>query len=501
MKILIETAGADRGALIRVTPGGLRVAATRDAETDEVQRSDIDLEAAAWVPASVVRYALRTMEPVVLRDARTEGPFQDDPAIRAGGARSVLCIPIVYRGKVESLLYLRNGLSSGVFTQDRIDGIKLLTGQIAVSLKNAELYEQLEERVKERTQQLEVRNRLIRQAFGRYLSDDVASTLLESPEGLTLGGERREVTILMADLRGFTPLTDRLPPESIVSIVNNFLGEMTDVIFRHQGTINEFIGDAILAIFGAPQRLSDHAERGVACAVEMQMAMDHVNARNRKLGLPAVEMGVSLHSGEVVVGNVGSEKRAKYGVVGRAVNVTARIESYSVGGQVLVSERTLSQVTSPVTTAREFEIHPKGVAKPLKVFEVTGIGGAHALAVPERAAVVAPLKAPLEIGVEVLQGKAAGQGFRPAQLTALSSSSASLSSAHALDVFDNLRVRLPAVGGDLTDVFAKVMSADRGGIFSVRFTSLPPEAQEWIDGILHSAAGSPVDSPRHPPTL
>jgi predicted ATPase/class 3 adenylate cyclase len=499
MKILIETAGADRGALIRVTPAGLRVAATRDAETDEVQRSDIELDSVAWVPASVIRYALRTMEPVVLRDSRTEGPFQEDPAIRAGGARSVLCIPIVYRGKVESLLYLKNGLSSGVFTQDRIDGISLLTGQIAVSLKNAELYERLEERVEERTQQLEVRNRLIRQAFGRYLSDDVASALLESPEGLTLGGERREVTILMADLRGFTPLTDRLPPENIVNIVNNFLGEMTDVIFRHQGTINEFIGDAILAIFGAPQRLGDHAERGVTCAVEMQMAMDHVNARNRKIGLPPVEMGVSLHSGEVVVGNVGSEKRAKYGVVGRAVNVTARIESYSVGGQVLASERTLSQVTSPVSTAREFEIHPKGIAEPLKVFEVTGIGGARARVVPERSAVVAPLKAPLEIGVEVLQGKAAGQGFRPAHLTALSSSSASLSIRDGLDVFDNLRVRLPADGGDLTDVFAKVMSADRGGTFSVRFTSLPPEAQEWIDGVLHTAAGSPAGSP-HPPT-
>lgn len=499
MKILIETAGADRGALIRVTPTGLRVAATRDAETDEVQRSDIDLKDAEWVPASVIRYALRTMEPVVLSDSPTEGPFRDDPAIRTGGARSVLCIPIVYRGKVESLLYLRNGLASGVFTPDRIDGISLLTGQIAVSLKNAELYEQLEERVEERTQQLEVRNQLIRRAFGRYLSDDVASALLEAPEGLTLGGERRDVTILMADLRGFTPLTDRLPPESIVSIVNTYLGEMTDVIFRHEGTINEFIGDAILAIFGAPQRQANHAERGVACAVEMQMAMDHVNARNRKLGLPPVEMGVSVHSGEVVVGNVGSEKRAKYGVVGRTVNIAARIESHSVGGQVLVSERTLSQVTSPVTTVRQFEIQPKGIGEPLKVFEVAGIVGANALVVPERAAIVAPLETPLEIGVEVIHGKSTGKGFRPAQLTALSSSSASVQTPDRLRVFDNLRVRLPAVSGDLTDVFAKVISEERGGAFFVRFTSLPPEAQEWIDGILHTA-GSPTILSHQPPT-
>jgi predicted ATPase/class 3 adenylate cyclase len=497
MKILIETAGADRGALIRVTPSGLRVAAMRDVEHDEVQRSDVGLEVAAWIAASVVRYALRTMEPVVLRDASIEGPFQEDPAIRASAAKSVLCIPIVYQGKVENLLYLRNGLSPGVFTPERIEGLSLLTGQIAVSLRNAELYEQLEERVEERTRQLEVRNRFIREAFGRYLSDDVAAALLESPEGLTLGGDRREVTILMADLRGFTPLTDRLPPENIVSIVNNFLGEMTEVIFRYQGTINEFIGDAILAIFGAPLRRGDHAERAVACAVEMQMAMDHVNARNRKLGLPAVEMGVSLHSGEVVVGNVGSEKRAKYGVVGRPVNVTARIESYSVGGQILVSECTLALVTSPVTTVREFVIHPKGVVEPLTVFEVTGIGGSYALSLPERMSLMAPLSSPLGIGLEVQQGKASGAGFRSALLTALSSSSATLRIDDSLDVFDNIRLRLPAEGADVTDVFAKVMSDNGDGTFAIRFTSVPPDAQDWLESVLRGTAGTTVASPRH----
>jgi predicted ATPase/class 3 adenylate cyclase/tRNA A-37 threonylcarbamoyl transferase component Bud32 len=484
MKILIETAGADRGALIRVTGAGLRVAATRDAESDVVQRTDVALDAAPWIASSVVGYALRTMEPVVLRDARTEGPFQQDRAICASGTRSLLCVPIVSQGKAESLLYLKNGLSSGVFTRERIDGIMLLTGQIAVSLKNAELYEQLEERVEERTQQLEVRNRLIRQAFGRYLSDDVASALLESPDGLTLGGERREVTILMADLRGFTTLADRLAPEDTVTIVNNFLGDMTDVIFRHQGTINEFIGDAILAIFGAPLRLSDHAERAVACALEMQLSMEHVNARNRKIGLPAVEMGISLHSGEVVVGNVGSAKRAKYGVVGRPVNVAARIESYSVGGQILASERTLALVGSPVTTVREFQIHPKGVAEPLKVFEVTGIGGARPQQLPQRTPAPAPLNAPREIGVEVLEGKAAGQGFHRAALIALSNSSAIVRVETEVELFDNLRLSLPADRETLTDVFAKVVEENGDGTCLIRFTSIPTEAHDWFETLL-----------------
>ena len=493
MKIVIETAGAEHGALIRITRGGPRVTAVRDAEHTEIQRPDTQIDQVPWIAPGVVRFALRTMEPVVLRDASREGAFQEDAAIRASSARSVLCIPIVHQGRVENLLYLTNNLSAGAFTPDRIDGISLLTGQIAVSLRNAELYEELEQRIEERTQQLEVRNRFIRQAFGRYLSDDVASALLESPEGLTLGGERRQVTILMADLRGFTPLTDRLPPEQIVNIVNNFLGEMTEIIFRYQGTVNEFIGDAILAIFGAPLRLSDHAERAVACAIEMQTAMARVNQLNRKLALPAVEMGVSLHTGDVVAGNVGSEKRAKYGVVGRAVNVAARIESYTVGGQILASEHTLALVSSPVTTTAEFVIHPKGIAEPLTVRAVEGIGGRHNLKVPAGSGAVAALEPPQRVDVEVLGQDDAATGFQAATVLAISSSAATLHTDAALQAFANLRIRLPVEGASPSYIFAKVSSSEGNGIFSVRFTSVSPGAQEWLDWIRRDDT-----APRHP---
>jgi adenylate cyclase len=150
---------------------------------------------------------------------------------------------------------------------------------------------------------------------------------------------------------------------------------------------------------------------------------------------------------------------------------------------VLASARTLSLVASPVTTGREFEIHPKGVGEPLRVFEVMGIGGPHTLAVPDRTVPVAPLDMPVDISVEVLQGKAAGGGFRSAQLTAVSTSSATIRSAGAMEVFDNLRVRLPADDGEFADVFAKVMAHGDDGTFSIRFTSLPPEAQEWVDDV------------------
>jgi len=157
--------------------------------------------------------------------------------------------------------------------------------------------------------QLELRNRFIRETFGRYLTDEVVTSLLDSPEGLQLGGEKRRVTMLISDLRGFTSLSGRLAPEQVMAMLNRYLGTMVEIIMQYQGTIDEIIGDAMLVIFGAPIWRQDDAHRAVACAVAMQLAMAAVNAENRRAGLPDVDMGIGVHTGEVVVGNIGSHKR------------------------------------------------------------------------------------------------------------------------------------------------------------------------------------------------
>lgn len=171
--------------------------------------------------------------------------------------------------------------------------------QTQLSLKRAR------EEIQRLAEQLELRNRFIRDTFGRYVTNEVVASLLDSPEGLQLGGEKRQVTIVMSDLRGFTSLSERLPPEQVVAMVNRYLGTMVEVIMQYQGTINEFIGDAIFVIFGAPIWREDDAQRAVACTVAMQLAMASVNERNRHEGLPVVEMGIGVNTGEVVVGNIG----------------------------------------------------------------------------------------------------------------------------------------------------------------------------------------------------
>ncbi|MFM6139915.1 MAG: CHASE2 domain-containing protein, partial [Sphaerospermopsis kisseleviana] len=214
----------------------------------------------------------------------------------------------------------------------------------------------------------------IRKIFGRYLTDEVVSTLLESPEGLKLGGKRQTLTVLTSDLRGFTALSELLDPEIVVQILNIYLEYMLDAIASYQGTIDKFMGDGIVVIFGAPTNRKDDAQRAVGCAVSMQMTMDTVNDKLEKLGLPVLEMGIGINTGEVVVGNIGSEKHTEYTVIGKEMNLAFRIETYSSGGQILISETTLTEIGKEnLIINGDKQIKPKGVKEPITIYDIRGI--------------------------------------------------------------------------------------------------------------------------------
>lgn len=220
--------------------------------------------------------------------------------------------------------------------------------------------------------------------FGRYLSHEVMTSLIENPSALELGGEKRRITIMMTDLRGFTALAERLEPEQVVKVLNSYFEIMVEVVLKFKGTINEIIGDALLVIFGAPQEMPDRAQQAIACAITMQNAMAKVNEQNRAQGLPELEMGIGLNETEVIVGNIGSSKRSKYSVVGGGVNMTSRIESYSVGGQVLVSESVRYEAGEILRVDSERVVFPKGSETPLKIYEIGGIAGQYNFALEEQ---------------------------------------------------------------------------------------------------------------------
>lgn len=214
----------------------------------------------------------------------------------------------------------------------------------------------------------------IRETFGRYLSDKVVKEILDSPQGHQVGGQRATVTILMADLRGFTTLSEQKDPEEMVRLLNRFLERMSRIIVDSNGIIDEIIGDAILAIFGVPEEQDDDPERAVACAIAMQNGLLKLNEELAAEGYPPLEMGIGINTGTVIVGNIGSEVRIKYGVVGTAVNTAARIESNSVGGQVLIGESTFLQAKDLLRVEPPQTAMMKGLKEPLVFYAVNSIG-------------------------------------------------------------------------------------------------------------------------------
>jgi adenylate cyclase len=215
----------------------------------------------------------------------------------------------------------------------------------------------------------------IRETLGRYVSPELAAQVLSDREALQLGGEVREVSMLMSDLRGFSELSERLGPSAMIGLLNRYLAAMTPVIQLHRGTIDEFIGDAIFVLFGAPFGRPDDAERAVRCAAAMQEALATLNLDSRSHGLPELSMGIGLHVGPVVAGNIGSPDRVKYGVVGPAVNLTARIQALSGGGEVLLSEELLARVSSVVNVTPGRAERVKGVSEPIVVHRLLEIKG------------------------------------------------------------------------------------------------------------------------------
>ena len=332
--------------------------------------------------------------------------------------------------------------------------------------------------------ELERRNEFIRKTFGRYTSDEVVEALLDMPDGLKLGGEKREVTILMSDLRGFTALAERLEPTEVVTLLNHYLSAMVEPIQQSGGTIDEIIGDAILVLFGAPLVMEDAAQRAVRCALEMQKAMPQVNEYNLQRGWPEIEMGIALHAGDVVVGNIGSTKRSKYGVVGRTVNLTARIESFSVGGQVLVSPALMRAAGTGLLLGEEVEVHAKGMQEALLCRELLGHEEHPELVLGEGDSNITTLAEPLPISYVQLTDKHLDEEMERAALVGLSHRRAVIETGGPLKRYTNLMVRLEAEtdGEEVPELYAKVIRAldESRYRYVIHFTSVSPVMRERL---------------------
>ena len=281
---------------------------------------------------------------------------------------------------------------------------------------------------KQLTQYIEKRD-FVRDTFGRYLSQEVVARLLTSEDGLQLGGESREISMIMSDIRGFTTVTENMRPEQVIFFLNRYLARMVDIIHNRGGVVDEIMGDGIFAIFGAPEQLPEHPARAVACAIEMQVAMDEINSLNAADGFEPIEMGIAVHTGTVVVGNIGSEKRTKYGAVGSDVNFAGRMEGYALGGQVLISQATYDGIPNGIEVEDVLKVRMKGIRKTSVLYDVVGLAEPYSVRLTVKRKDLIPLRNPVKVMIHTLERKAvAGEGIR-ATITYCSPSLITVSSA------------------------------------------------------------------------
>jgi len=341
-----------------------------------------------------------------------------------------------------------------------------------------------DEEIKEARRKAEEATELVRHVFGRYVSEEVAESLLRAPEALDLGGEEREVSVLMSDLRGFTAMASRLSPQEVIDVLNVYLEAMLDVVGRHQGIVDEIVGDGMLVVFGAPVACDDHAEKAVACGLAMQLAMTEVNERLATKGGVELEMGIGVHTGRVIVGNIGSLRRTKYTVVGANVNLAGRIESFTIGGQLLISEDTRERIKVPLRIDGRYQVEPKGASRSLVLYEIGAMGEPLWLSLPSKGLPLTALKTPLPIRFTVLEEKFVGRTVHKGWLTEVSALEAAMGSDLRPAVLSNLQISVAAtaLGNPVGEIYGKVIEsvATTPGGVKIRFASVTPELKTWI---------------------
>ncbi len=327
--------------------------------------------------------------------------------------------------------------------------------------------------------QLEKRNQVLQTTFGRYLSDEIVEEIMRRPDGWQLGGHKTNLTVMMTDLRGFTALCERMEPTDVIDMVNNYFSEMYEEINRYGGTIIEFLGDGMLVIFGALGSSGNHAEQAVAAAVAMERRMDRVNQWNETHRFPHLTMGIGINTGDMILGNIGSEHRIKFGVLGAAVNLAGRMESYASQGQVIISPGTRAAVESPLEVYDRIEIQTKGISGTMEILDICSIGEPYNESFDRsRSLKLEPLPRPAEIVYQVLDGKHLEIRKHRAVLTEISGDGAVMQGENLPERFVNIVADLGA------GLYAKIVGREENRARLV-FTSRPEEFQTWMEGLLH----------------
>lgn len=309
------------------------------------------------ISRTITSKVVRERQALLSQDAGLE--FAGVQSIVAQGVRATMCAPLVAESGVHGALYADKLDAFTTFSRDDFELMTAVAAQTAVAVENVRAHERL------------AREEVARANYNRFMPDYVVKQILENPDSFKLGGANQLITVLFADIRGFTKMSEYAPPEKIVQVLNKYFSVMSDVIFAHGGTLDKYIGDALMALFGAPTASPDDACNAIAAATVMQQQMQRINDDLRAEGLPEISVGIGLNTGIATVGYIGSERRSEYTAIGDTVNTASRLESNAKPGQILASEETMRAAVGTHCRTRPLEpIQVKNRRQPVPIFEV-----------------------------------------------------------------------------------------------------------------------------------
>lgn len=275
-----------------------------------------------------------SLQPILITDVSGDDRFSGSESMKISGLRSAMCAPLAGAARLFGILYVDNMTRKSAFTQEELNVFALVAAQAANAIDNMTAHEQLAESAVQRS------------ALERFLSPDVVEMITKDPAGVKLGGVNQKVSVMFADIRGFTPLSEKMAPEKIVEVLNEYFTRVTDTIFDNGGTLDKYIGDAVMAVFGAPISKGNDAVNAVKAAVEIQKLLVEMNRDAAARNWPELQVGIGINTGIVTAGNIGSPRRLDYTVIGDTVNTASRLMSNATPGQIMVSRSTADELGS-----------------------------------------------------------------------------------------------------------------------------------------------------------
>jgi adenylate cyclase len=310
------------------------------------------------VSRTITLKVMREKVALLSQDAKTDAQFLGAESIVSQGVRSTICAPLITESNVHGVLYADRLDPFAAFTPDHLELISAVAAQTAVTVETVKAHKRL------------AREEVARANYSRFMPEYVVKQILNSPNSFRLGGVNQTVTVLFADIRGFTSLSENEKPEKVVSLLNRYFSLMSEIIFAHGGTLDKYIGDGLMAIFGAPTASEEDALNAVKAAVTMQKRLPPLNEELRAEGYSPISIGIGLHTGEALIGYIGSDKRSEYTAIGDTVNLASRLESNASGGQILMSEATAEASGNLVPVNPREPLTVKNRVQPVKVLEV-----------------------------------------------------------------------------------------------------------------------------------